>query len=78
MIETLKDVLSAIVLIGRLEALIDFLIGKTGQTRARDFLLRWWVRFDDVRWRNFGTEEGRFATQKLERWWATEYGVCDE
>jgi hypothetical protein len=45
--ETLKDILWPIVLVGGLGALIDFLIGKTGQERAKDFLLRWWVRFDD-------------------------------
>src|SRR5215469_16392153 len=68
MSETLKDVLSAIVLVGGLGAFIDFLIGKTGQARAKDFLLKWWVRFDDVSWNNFGREEGLFAGKLIERW----------
>jgi hypothetical protein len=66
--ETLKDILWPIVLVGGLGAFIDFLIGKAGQARAKDFLLRWWVRFDDVRWRNFGREEGLFAARLIERW----------
>jgi hypothetical protein len=41
--ETLKDILWPIVLVGGLGAFIDFLICKTGQERAKDFLLRWWV-----------------------------------
>jgi hypothetical protein len=45
--EALKDFLWPIVLVGGLGALIDFLIGKAGQERAKDFLLKWWVRFDD-------------------------------
>jgi hypothetical protein len=59
--ETLKDFLWPIAAVGGFSGLgtfIDFLIGKTGQERAKDFLLRWWVRFDDVGWRNFGREEG--------------------
>jgi hypothetical protein len=44
------------------------LIGKTGQEKAKDFLLKWWVRFDDVRWKNFGREEGLFSALLIERW----------
>ena len=51
--ETLKDILWPIVVVGGLGAFIDFLIGRTGQQKAKDFLLKWWVRFDDVRWKNF-------------------------
>jgi hypothetical protein len=66
--ETLKNFLWPIVLIGGLGAFIDFLIGKTGQAKAKDFLLKWWVRFDDVHWRNFGKEEGLFAGYLIEKW----------
>jgi hypothetical protein len=66
--ETLKDILWPIVLLGGLGALIDFLIGKTGQERAKDFLLKWWVRFDDVHWRNVGREEGLFTGRLIEKW----------
>jgi hypothetical protein len=65
--ETVKNIASAVIVIGGLGAFIDFLIGKTGQARAKDFMLRWWVRFDDVRWRNFGREEGLFAAQLMEK-----------
>jgi hypothetical protein len=74
--ETLKDFLWPIVLVGGLGAFIDFLIGKTGQERAKDFLLRWWVRFDDVRWKNFGREEGLFSGRLIEKWfWQRLWGV---
>jgi hypothetical protein len=66
--ETLKDFLWPIVAVGGLGAFIDFLIGRTRQQKAKDFLLRWWVRFDDIRWKNFGREEGLFAGRLIERW----------
>jgi len=66
--ETLKDILWPIALVGGVGGLIDFLIGRTGQERAKDFLLRWWVRFDDVHWKNFGREEGLFAGRLIKRW----------
>jgi hypothetical protein len=66
--ETLKDFLWPIVTIGGLGAFIDFLIGKAGQAKAKDFLLKWWVRFDDVQWNNFGREEGLFAGGLIDRW----------
>jgi hypothetical protein len=70
--ETLKDilwtVLSTVLIVGGLGAFIDFLIGNAGQAKAKDFLLKWWVRFDDVRWRNFGREEGLFAGRLIEKW----------
>jgi hypothetical protein len=53
---------------GGLGAFIDFLIGKSGQEKTREFLLRWWVRFDDVRWHNFGREEALFAAGLIDRW----------
>jgi len=65
--ETVKNIVWPVALVGGLGAFIDFLIGKTGQERAKDFLLRWWVRFDDVQWKNFGKEEGLFAAQLIEK-----------
>jgi hypothetical protein len=47
--ETLKDILWPIVVVGGLGAFINLLIGKTGQEKDRDLLLKWWVRFDDIR-----------------------------
>jgi hypothetical protein len=51
--DKLKDILWPIVLIGGLGALIDFLIGKAGQERAKDFLINWWIRLSDIRRENF-------------------------
>jgi hypothetical protein len=64
----LKDILWPVVVVGGLGAFIDFLIGKAGQAKAKDWLLKWWVRFDDVRWRNFGREEGLFTGRLIEQW----------
>src|ERR1700730_2401823 len=66
--ESLKDILWPIVVVGGLGAFIDFLIGRTGQDKAKNFMLKWWVRFDDIHWNNFGREEGLFAGQLIERW----------
>ena len=66
--ETVKNILWPVALVGGLGAFIDFLIGKTGQARAKDFLLKWWVRFDDVHWKNFGKEEGLFAGRLIGEW----------
>jgi hypothetical protein len=71
--DKLKDILWPIVAIGGLGAFIDFLIGKAGQESAKDFLLRWWVRFDDVHWNNFGREEGLFAGRLIERWFGRSF-----
>jgi hypothetical protein len=65
--ETVKNIASAVITIGGLGAFIDFVIGSAGQAKAKDFMLKWWVRFDDVRWNNFGREEGLFAGRLIER-----------
>src|SRR6516162_3115774 len=71
--ETLKDFLWPIVLIGGLGASIDFLIGKTGQAKAKDFLLKWWVKFDDVHRNNFGREEALYAIQLIDYWFGDRF-----
>jgi hypothetical protein len=50
--ETLKDFLWPIVAFGGLGAFIDFLIGRAGQEKTKDLLLKWWVRFDGVKLRD--------------------------
>jgi hypothetical protein len=49
-------------------AFIDFLIGRGGADRVRDFLETWWIKFDDVRWNNFGQKEAMFAIDLIDRW----------
>jgi hypothetical protein len=71
--ETLKDVLWPIVAIGGLGTFIDFLIGRRGQEKARDWFLKWWVRFDDVHWKNFGREEGLFAGRLIQCWFGKRF-----
>jgi hypothetical protein len=66
--ETLKDILWPIVVVGGLGAFIDFLIGRTGQEKAKDFLLEWWVRFGDVKPRNLGKQDALFIASVIERW----------
>jgi hypothetical protein len=66
--ETLKNFLWPIVAMGGLGAFIDFLIGRSGQEKIKDFLLEWWVKFDDVRPRNLGREDALFIASVIESW----------
>jgi hypothetical protein len=52
---------------------IDFLIGRVGQERAKGFLETWWIKFDDVRWNNFGRKEALFAVTLLDRWFGRRF-----
>ena len=81
--EKLASMLWPVIIAGGLGKLIDFLIGKAGQARAKDFLLKWWMRFDEVKMRNFGREDALFAGQIIDRWfgkriwnWRRVAGVC--
>jgi hypothetical protein len=56
-----------IALFGGLGAFIDFLIGRAGQDRARLFLETWWIKFDDVRWNNFGRKEALLAISLIDK-----------
>jgi len=38
-------------------AAIDFLLRKGEKERLNDWLIRWWVRFEDVKWTNFGRKD---------------------
>jgi hypothetical protein len=49
-----------------LGAFIDFLIGRVGQDRTRDILASWWIRFDDIKWSNFGQKEASFSVSVLD------------
>jgi|SRR6516162_1311580 len=66
--QTLQRILWPIAVTGALGASIDFLIGKTGRQKAKNFLLKWWVRFDHVHSKNFGREEGLFAGRLIAKW----------
>jgi hypothetical protein len=51
--------LSIVAAFGCTGAAIDFVIGRLGQKQTRDFLETWWIRFDDMPWRSFGSEEAK-------------------
>lgn len=70
--EALKDALWPIAAFGFIGVFIDFVIGKRGQERVKNFLLRWWVLFNDVHWNNFGRKEADLAAWTLERWFGAE------
>lgn len=48
--------------------LIDLLIGRAGRDRVKKFVTRWWKRFNDIHWHNFGREEGLFTGQLIGKW----------
>lgn len=47
--------------------LIDFLMRKNEQKRLREWLIDWWIRFDDVKWSNFGRREAAQAIELIDR-----------
>jgi hypothetical protein len=49
-------------------AAIDFLLRKGEKERLNDWLIRWWVRFEDVKWTNFGRKDAEFAIGILDRY----------
>lgn len=48
--------------------LIDFTMTPKQRDRLKSALEDWWVRFDDVRWGNFGSEEAKVAVSILDNW----------
>jgi hypothetical protein len=66
--QTLQRILWPIAVTGALGASIDFLIGKASRQKAKNFLLKWWIRFDHVHSKNFGREEGLFAGRLIAKW----------
>jgi len=61
------NILWPVVLIGGIGGFIDLLIGKKGQDAVRDTMLRWWVVFSDIDWKDFGQREISFSTQAIMR-----------
>ena len=48
-------------------AFLDFLIGKRGVERFHDALETWWIKLNDVRWRNFGRKEAEMVVAYIDR-----------
>jgi energy-converting hydrogenase Eha subunit A len=48
--------------------IIDMAIRESEEDKLREWLAAWWVRFDDVRWSNFGQKEAEIAIEKIDRW----------
>jgi len=62
--------ISAVSAIGGLAAVggfVDFLISRREQEQLRDWMTNWWVRFEDVKWSNFGRKESEQAIAMLDR-----------
>lgn len=51
-----------------LGAAVDFLIGPNKRTKVRDFMETWWIKFDDVDWKDLGQREVEFAVSIIDRW----------
>jgi hypothetical protein len=49
-------------------AVIDFLMSRKQKRQLNDWLSEWWVRFDDVRVKNFGRVEAELAISILDRY----------
>jgi len=66
--EAIKELVWPIAAFGFVGGLIDFVIGRAGQEKVKEFLLRWWVAFDDVKLKNFGKEEADQFLRFITRW----------
>lgn len=49
-------------------AAIDFLMSRAEKKRLNNWLAEWWIRFDDVKWSNFGKAEAELAIALLDRY----------
>lgn len=47
---------------------IDFLLSKKEGKKLKEWLATWWIRFDDVKWHNFGRVEAEYAIKLLDRY----------
>lgn len=47
---------------------IDFMLRKKEKKKFKDWMIDWWIRFDDVKWNNFGRKEAGQAVGLLDRW----------
>jgi hypothetical protein len=68
--ESMDRYIAALSAIGGLAAVggfIDFMISRREQERLRDWMTNWWVRFEDVKWSNFGRKESEQALAMLDR-----------
>jgi hypothetical protein len=53
--------LETVAAFGGLGVFLDFYIGKEGQKRLKGRLEHWWLAVSEIRWSNFGREEGLYA-----------------
>lgn len=49
-------------------AAIDFVMSRAEKKRLNNWLADWWIRFDDIRWSNFGKAEAELAITLLDRY----------
>jgi hypothetical protein len=46
---------------------IDFYLGPSGRQRAKDPMVEWWVKIDDLQWAYLGRDQALFAVKILDR-----------
>lgn len=49
-------------------AFIDFLMSRSKKDKLKAALEDWWLRFEDIRWGNFGRKEAELTVAVLDRW----------
>src|SRR5258708_3604158 len=68
--ESMDKYISAVSAIGGVAGVggvVDFFIIRREQEQLRDWMTNWWVRFEDVKWSNFGRKESEQAIAMLDR-----------
>jgi hypothetical protein len=63
----LANVLKTTIAFGGVGAVIDFLIGKGGQTKVKDWLEIQWYRFSDIKWNNFEQKEAKLSISLMDK-----------
>jgi hypothetical protein len=67
----LEKILAALAAIGGFTAVgsfFDLMILKRGKQKLLSTIEDWWIRFDDVKWGNFGRKESDEALASLNKW----------
>ncbi len=65
--EKLAGVLAAAGGFAGLGGFIDFMLRARDRKRLENWLVEWWIRFDDVKWQNFGQKEAGALLDFLDR-----------
>jgi len=65
--DLIQNLLKMTIAFGGCGAAIDFLLGKNGQKKVRDWLELQWYRFSEIKWDNFEEKEASMSIRIIDR-----------